>query len=180
MTNNSNLKMNAKVVAKAVADYAASRPVNGTADTRGTLHEIANQLGLGWHDATLAALREELTAHGFTMRGGRWAVWPQETYRGHAEARRQDRIASGRAGRPYKGRNAKLAVIGFRLTDYELDEIAASIAKANKAARKLGAKVGYVRSDMVRAAVLDFARWINEPGEQHMAKVIEILEDQFK
>lgn len=75
----------------------------------------------------------------------------------------------------FKGREAKLAVVAARFTDDELCEIEAALLRAGQAARKRGG-MNYAKSDLVRAALLDFARFVNGKGTKHLDDVLAVLE----
>lgn len=77
----------------------------------------------------------------------------------------------------YKGRNAKLGVLAARITDDELREVEAAALKLSKRARERGG-TPYVRSDLVRGAVLDFARWVNDiRSPAKLDEAIDVLEE---
>jgi hypothetical protein len=79
-------------------------------------------------------------------------------------------------GTSYKGRDAKVAVIAARFTDDEAAELDRAVVKASLAARKRGG-TNYAKGDLVRAGVLDLARWINAKGDKHMDDVLAVLEE---
>ena len=76
----------------------------------------------------------------------------------------------------FKGRDAKLAVVAARFTDDELREVERAVLRTGQQARKRGGR-NYAKSDLVRAALLDFARWVNAKGTGHLDDVLAVLEE---
>lgn len=137
----------------------------GAKPVRCSVQEVADALGLVRAGGRVKELKRQLTEAGYWNGNGFYFPLPRK--------KQKDKAAHPN----YKGRNAKLGVLAARITDDELREVEAAALKLSKRARERGG-VPYVRSDLVRGAVLDFARWVNDiKSPAKLDEAIEVLED---